>query len=96
MSAEFVHHDCGCGHVGRALVQHYDRVKCGGCGRAWWALRPKRNGPLVAFPWPGLPERVNHHKETFDYLRGVHQRRREEKDDPSFRSNGAHRGIPGD
>jgi hypothetical protein len=43
---------CPCGKTHRFTVEHYDRVIVQ-CGRPWWALQPKRNGPLVMFPWPG-------------------------------------------
>lgn len=70
MSKEFVEHQCACGKLLGAKVEHYDQVKCGECNRVWWALRPLRCGPLAVFPWPGLPERVNRHRATFDFLRG--------------------------
>ena len=43
---------CGCGFKGHASQVHYGRVRCK-CGRLFWALRPRRDGPLVAFPLPG-------------------------------------------
>jgi hypothetical protein len=43
---------CACGSVHHISVQHYDRVIVS-CGRPYWALQPKRNGPLRMFPWPG-------------------------------------------
>ena len=44
--------DCPCGKVHRFDIAHYDRVIVG-CGRRYWALQPRRNGPLKMFPWPG-------------------------------------------
>ncbi len=40
-------------------ISHYGLMECM-CGKEWWALQPKRGGPLVAFPWPGLlvPQRI--------------------------------------
>lgn len=46
---------CTCGSRWAQVVLHYDVVKCS-CGVYWWALRPKRNGPLVAHRYPE-PER---------------------------------------
>ena len=46
--------DCSCGQKHGANLGHYDRVQ-GSCGKVYWALQPKRNGPLVLFPWPGFP-----------------------------------------
>lgn len=47
---QFVRVPCDC--KGGAYVEHYDLVRCK-CGITWWALRPQRTGPLVAFKWPG-------------------------------------------
>lgn len=44
---------CDCGpRVGQYLA-HYDVMRCS-CGKFFWSLQPKRDGPLVMFPWPGL------------------------------------------
>jgi hypothetical protein len=56
---------CGCGKAHRIDdLGHYDRAIISPCGTAVWALRPKRNGPLVLFPWPG------HHKTREEMGRG--------------------------
>jgi hypothetical protein len=47
---------CDCGKGNGAYLNHYDIVRCN-CGAMWWALRPLRNGPLIAFPWPGQYQR---------------------------------------
>jgi hypothetical protein len=49
---EFVYSECQCGHKGGAKLKHYGLMRCK-CGRFQWALRPRRFGPLVAYPWPG-------------------------------------------
>lgn len=49
---EFVPMHCACGYDGGQYLDHYGLVRCK-CGKFYWALRPKRFGPLVAFPWPG-------------------------------------------
>lgn len=46
--------DCACGKTHCFKIRHYDRLLLK-CGRMMWALQPKRNGPLVMFPWPGPP-----------------------------------------
>jgi hypothetical protein len=44
---------CPCGKPHElAEAGHYDRFKMS-CGRLYWTLQPKRNGPLVLYPWPG-------------------------------------------
>lgn len=47
---------CDChrakGTKGGQYLFHYDRLICS-CGKTYWALLPKRGGPLVMFPWPG-------------------------------------------
>ena len=43
---------CTCGKTHCFNIRHYDRVLLS-CVRPMWALQPKRNGPLVMFPWPG-------------------------------------------
>lgn len=43
---------CECGKRTGGYLAHYDIVRCA-CGNYFWALRPQRGGPLVAFPWPG-------------------------------------------
>ncbi len=48
---------CECGsHCGQTLA-HYEIVKCN-CGNCYWALQPRRNGPLKLFPWPGDSRRL--------------------------------------
>lgn len=44
--------ECACGKKIGAYFGHYDIKHCA-CGRSWWALQPKRNGPFQLFPWPG-------------------------------------------
>jgi len=51
---QLVIHACECGRAHHLTVGHYDRMLLK-CGRMMWALQPKRNGPLVMFPWPGPP-----------------------------------------
>lgn len=56
--AQRVVNECACGHKGAATVKHYEVVRCGKCGKFWWALQPKARDVagfayLVAFPWPG-------------------------------------------
>lgn len=51
--AERVIYTCECGSKRQATAKRYERFNCGECGTFWWALRPKRNGPLVGFKWPG-------------------------------------------
>ena len=46
---QYVRLHCECGAKAGAKLTHYDIVQCV-CGRMFWALQPKRNGPLVAFP----------------------------------------------
>ena len=47
--------DCSCGKVHQCSgVTHYGRYVLK-CGRAVWALQPRRNGPLVLRDWPGQP-----------------------------------------
>jgi hypothetical protein len=41
-----------CGKIHRVEAVHYDRIITD-CGRPWFVLQPKRNGPLVLFPHPG-------------------------------------------
>lgn len=43
---------CDCGFKGGAYLKHYGIMRCE-CGKFWWALRPERAGPLLAYPWPG-------------------------------------------
>jgi hypothetical protein len=50
MPKQWVPNICECG--GGAYLSHYDLMRCA-CGKWFWALRPKKNGPLVMFPWPG-------------------------------------------
>jgi hypothetical protein len=44
--------ECECGHKIGTYFRHYEIGRCS-CGRPYWALQPKRGGPLVLFPWPG-------------------------------------------
>lgn len=46
---------CACGEVHYVDAQHYDRIQTE-CGAKWFVLQPKRNGPLVLFPHPGMPK----------------------------------------
>jgi hypothetical protein len=52
MVTETVSVKCPCGATHRFAVAHYDRVIVK-CRRLYWALQPKRSGPLALFPWPG-------------------------------------------
>ena len=52
---QLVTHKCDCGYKGQARMNHYDLCQCNNCGVRWWALRPKRGGPLVAVLHPGFP-----------------------------------------
>lgn len=46
--------ECGfCGAKGGQYVGHYDIVRCR-CGKQFWALRPRKDGPLQFFEWPGV------------------------------------------
>jgi len=45
---------CQCGKKCGCYLRHYERVRCA-CDRVYWALRPKRNGPMQLWPWPGDP-----------------------------------------
>jgi hypothetical protein len=38
---------CDCGFNGGQYLRHYDKVRCA-CGVYYWALRPRRDGALVA------------------------------------------------
>jgi len=52
-AGEWVTHECGfCGERGGQYLAHYDIMRCF-CGRLVWALRPKRDGKLKLFPYPG-------------------------------------------
>jgi hypothetical protein len=44
--------DCECGKKCAAYLRHWERVRCF-CGRVYWALRPKKDGQMKLFPWPG-------------------------------------------
>ena len=50
--AEMVNCRCECGMKWRQEMRHYDTIRCR-CNLAVWALRPKRNGPLVCYQHPG-------------------------------------------
>jgi len=43
---------CECGKKIGAHLSHYEILVCY-CDRKYWAMRPKRFGPLVLFPYPG-------------------------------------------
>lgn len=43
---------CECEKKCGGYLRRYELVRCF-CGRIYWALRPKRNGPMRLFPWPG-------------------------------------------
>ena len=43
---------CQCGGTHRVSVCHYDRVVLP-CGKPYWTLQPRRNGPYELKPWPG-------------------------------------------
>ena len=43
---------CVCRRTCARHLARYEVTRCV-CGKDWWALQPKRNGPLMAFPWPG-------------------------------------------
>lgn len=47
---------CKCGKVHTAMFTHYQVIRAT-CGESYWALQPKRNGPLVLFVWPGHPKK---------------------------------------
>jgi hypothetical protein len=46
---QYIRVPCDC--KGGGYANHYDKLYCP-CGHIWWALRPIRSGPLVAYPWP--------------------------------------------
>lgn len=56
LTEQYVPFACECGHKGGAYMNHYDLVRCS-CGKFFWALQPKRGGPLKSFPWPGQYDR---------------------------------------
>lgn len=43
---------CACGKIHIVEADHYDRIILD-CGRKFFVLQPKRNGPLELRPWPG-------------------------------------------
>jgi hypothetical protein len=50
----YISHTCGfCGQRGGQYLRHYDIVRCS-CGKVFWVLQPKRNGPLKLFIHPVL------------------------------------------
>ena len=53
---QYVKVPCDCGRAGGQYLAHYELVRCD-CGKFFWALQPRRDGPLVAFPWPGYTKR---------------------------------------
>ena len=44
---------CRCGKKHGAYLKHYQVLR-GSCGAFFWALQPKREGPLVLFHHPGF------------------------------------------
>jgi len=51
---QWLSHECGfCGSKGGAYLMHYGLMRCS-CGKFYWALQPKRNGPMVLFLHPGF------------------------------------------
>jgi len=57
VGAGYISCECGwCGKKHGAHLRHYGILRTN-CGHFLWALQPKRNGPLVLVPWPGLPGR---------------------------------------
>ena len=56
---QFLRNPCECGAGGGwRMVGHYDVVSCN-CGKKFWALQPKRNGPFVAYPWTSPEQLLN-------------------------------------
>ena len=54
VGTEYVRHVCGfCEAQAGAYVRHYEVLRCV-CGRFFWALQPKRSGPLVLVAHPGF------------------------------------------
>lgn len=51
MPRERIEHVCQCGNTIRVVIEHYQRVQCKRCDATYWALQPRRNGPLVLFPF---------------------------------------------
>lgn|GEM_PF-4097585 len=45
---------CDCRGKRGVKLGHYDIVRCPDCRCEFWALQPRRDGPLKLFPWPGL------------------------------------------
>ena len=43
-----------CGKIHRVEAVHYDRIQTE-CGSKWFVLQPKRDGPLILVPHPGMP-----------------------------------------
>ena len=52
MESQNVAVKCQCGTLHRFRAQHYDRVIVE-CGRKYWTLQPRRDGPYLLKPWPG-------------------------------------------
>lgn len=50
--AQAVAFQCGCGKRWAQTLRHYEIVRCK-CGRLWWVLQPRRDGPFESFRWPG-------------------------------------------
>lgn len=64
MSEQQINWTCdACGKKCGARLSHYDICPCGKCGKQIWALRPVRNGPLVASPWPGTPAMLRYKQQ---------------------------------
>jgi len=64
---EAVYLSTTCGYCDKkhgAYLNHYNILRTS-CGRFLWSLKPKRNGPLVLFPWPGLhPSHSSHPSQS--------------------------------
>jgi hypothetical protein len=45
---------CDYARKGSVKLGHYGVCRCPNCNCRFWALQPKRFGPLVLFPHPGL------------------------------------------
>lgn len=58
LEAEWCSLECPfCGKKHGAYMEHYQLLKAS-CGRIFWALRPKRNGPLALYLHPGFSRPV--------------------------------------
>lgn len=63
--------ECACGEKIGTYFAHYDIARCL-CGRSWWALQPKRNGPFKLYLWPG-DWRMKAAKESAQQYETVHE-----------------------